>query len=144
MTTCTAECRSALRGASHEPHAAIVSLSDEGRRCAFRIRWPAARAVQLVGDFNRWTLPGIAMTPDGAGGWQATVELRPGRHRYAFYVTLSYRYTADAPWGQSVWWTDVETVEVEPTGPVWRSAAHAGVPAAPGMGLDEDPSTFLG
>ncbi|MBX3745013.1 MAG: glycoside hydrolase family 13 [Verrucomicrobiae bacterium] len=45
-----------------------------------------ATAVSVVGDFNEWE-PGanpMTQTPDGA--WAATVALRHGHHRYAFWV----------------------------------------------------------
>jgi glycosidase len=40
--------------------------------------------VEVVGDWNGWARPGLAMSPTGDPGWVATsVALSPGEHEYA-------------------------------------------------------------
>jgi len=70
-----------------------AALPQEG---TFRIRYPGAASVQLVGDWNCWgglsSAGGMldpesgAMTPGADGYWTATVDLPRGRYRYAFIV----------------------------------------------------------
>lgn len=47
---------------------------------------PQARAVSLVGDFNKWnpTTHPMKQMPDRS--WLLNVELKHGHHRYAFLV----------------------------------------------------------
>ena len=70
-------------------------IEEEG--VVFRFRSPAARTVQVAGDwpFNNWgrgdaeageVLVGL-MERDGARGiWEMTVALKPGRYRYRFII----------------------------------------------------------
>lgn len=63
-------------------------------------RFPAARRVSVVGDFNGWDAHANAMTRDPASGlWSQTIALRPGRHVYAFIVD------------DSIWMRDPRTPE---------------------------------
>ena len=51
------------------------------------LRAPGARRVSVVGDFNGWDAGSNTMTRDPVSGlWSHTLELRPGRHVYAFVV----------------------------------------------------------
>jgi 1,4-alpha-glucan branching enzyme len=47
---------------------------------------PEAKAVSVVGDFNRWNpaIHPMRQGPDKA--WSLSVELKHGHHRYAFLV----------------------------------------------------------
>jgi 1,4-alpha-glucan branching enzyme len=56
----------------------------------FTIEAPDAQGVQLVGDFNQWTLQGSEMMPAGRGVWAKVLRLSPGRYRY--------RYVVDGSW----------------------------------------------
>jgi hypothetical protein len=47
---------------------------------------PAARSVELLGDFNGWTPHHTALARDAAGTWTVTLPLPSGRHEYAFLV----------------------------------------------------------
>ena len=47
---------------------------------------PEATSVTLVGDFNEWNPRSTPMSPGRGGMWEATVELTPGRHTYAFLI----------------------------------------------------------
>lgn len=70
-----------------------AALPSEG---TFRVRYPGAASVQVVGDWNCWGGLSAAggtldpesgsMAPGTDGYWTATVELPRGRYRYAFIV----------------------------------------------------------
>ena len=63
-------------------------------------RFPAARRVSVVGDFNGWDAHANTMARDPASGlWSQTIALRPGRHVYAFVVD------------DSIWMRDPRTPE---------------------------------
>lgn len=47
---------------------------------------PAARSVELLGDFNGWTPHHTALARDAAGTWTVTLPLPAGRLEYAFLV----------------------------------------------------------
>jgi len=57
----------------------------------FSITAPAAQSVQLVGDFTHWQERPINLRKEGSGVWRATVELKPGEHRYRFLVDGQWR-----------------------------------------------------
>jgi hypothetical protein len=67
----------------------------------FAVEAPGARCVQLVGDFNGWTLEGSEMTPM-ATVWTKVLKLDPGRYRYLFVV-------------DGIWQSDPLNAEVEPS-----------------------------
>ncbi|HHS50061.1 MAG TPA: hypothetical protein ENN07_02985 [candidate division Zixibacteria bacterium] len=63
----------------------------------FRYQNPAARQVQLCGNFNNWCGTkdtggildpsiGIMTDADGDGIWEIVVDLPPGRYQYKFVV----------------------------------------------------------
>ena len=56
----------------------------------FSFHRPQARSVCVVGDFNDWRRDELAMKPDGAGHWRASLRLPPGQYRF--------RYLADGEW----------------------------------------------
>jgi 1,4-alpha-glucan branching enzyme len=47
---------------------------------------PAAKSVELLGDFNRWVTGSLPMTRRPDGWWFAQVPLSHGHHRYYFLV----------------------------------------------------------
>lgn len=55
----------------------------------FSLEAPGASRVQLVGDFNAWTLDGNEMDATGRV-WKKLLKLEPGRYRY--------RYVVDGHW----------------------------------------------
>ena len=67
----------------------------------------SAKSVAIVGDFNSWDASANPMVRDSASGaWTALVDVKPGRHVYAFLVdgkewTLDPRAqrTKDADYG---------------------------------------------
>jgi len=53
----------------------------------FHFRAPKARAVNLVGDFNEWSIESTPLAdPDANGNWTVTVPLQPGRYQYKFLL----------------------------------------------------------
>ena len=47
---------------------------------------PAARTVQLVGDFNGWDSAATPMLRMPDGRWMASLELHHGHHQYLYLV----------------------------------------------------------
>ena len=80
------------------PRPSAPTVTPEG--VVFAIEAPDARRVQLLGDFNDWTLDGNEMTAAGPI-WTSVVKLDPGRYRY--------RYVIDGRWQ-----SDPLNAEVEP------------------------------
>src|ERR1043166_6135737 len=67
----------------------------------FTIEAPAARHVQLAGDFNDWTPDAVEMEAVGPV-WKKTLKLTPGRYRY--------RYVIDGEWH-----SDPHNATIEPS-----------------------------
>jgi Carbohydrate-binding module 48 (Isoamylase N-terminal domain) len=62
-------------------------LSDTVSVIKFVLVAPHAANVALVGDFNDWDAKATPMTRTPTGGtWSVALQLRPGRHVYAFVV----------------------------------------------------------
>lgn len=56
-------------------------------RVRFEVHAPAARRVELVGDFTHWQPGRLALNgPDATGHWTTTIELPEGRYEYLFLV----------------------------------------------------------
>lgn len=69
------------------PALPIAASRDQGRLVTFRLEWPEAQKVTVIGSFNHWRPDGHPMQrslPDGA--WQIGIQLPPGIHAYAFVV----------------------------------------------------------
>jgi 1,4-alpha-glucan branching enzyme len=52
----------------------------------FEFPAPEAKTVSLGGDFNDWDTFANQMQKDKKGIWKVTVNLRPGRYEYRFFV----------------------------------------------------------
>lgn len=89
----------ATRGTAGSPGPGAPHVTRDG--VVFALEAPSAQRVQLVGDFNGWTVDGNDMTPH-ASMWTKVVKLDPGRYRY--------RYVVDGTWQN-----DPLNAEVEPT-----------------------------
>lgn len=64
-----------------------LPVHDTVRVVKFVLVAPQAKAVSLVGDFNRWDASATPMTRTPTGGtWSVTLPVTPGRHLYAFVV----------------------------------------------------------
>lgn len=58
------------------------------RQVQFELQAPQARSVALLGDFNGWAPPGLALTgPDSAGNWRLLMVM-PERGKRFHYVYL--------------------------------------------------------
>jgi 1,4-alpha-glucan branching enzyme len=47
---------------------------------------PEAQTVSLGGEINNWDTQAAPMKKDKKGIWKVTVNLRPGRYEYRFFV----------------------------------------------------------
>jgi 1,4-alpha-glucan branching enzyme len=65
-----------------------VSKSKEIPTAKIQFLFPALEAqnVSLVGDFNNWDTIANPMKKDKKGNWKVTVDLKPGRYEYRFFV----------------------------------------------------------
>ena len=52
----------------------------------FEFAAPAAKHVELVGDFTHWQQEPISLRKNNDGIWQTTVNLESGPHEYRFLV----------------------------------------------------------
>jgi 1,4-alpha-glucan branching enzyme len=64
---------------------------EEWRTQTISFLAPAARSVQLVGDFTGWQQRPIDMQKGSDGIWHATIELKLGPHPYRFLVDGQWR-----------------------------------------------------
>src|SRR5262245_22024815 len=64
-----------------EPTATLITPQG----VVFTVEAPGAERVQLVGDFNGWTMEGSEMQHDGRF-WRKVLNLHPGRYAYRFIV----------------------------------------------------------
>ena len=64
---------------------------NQGQKQAFAFSAPAARSVQLVGDFTHWQEKPINLQKGADGVWRAAVDLVPGTHHYRFLVDGEWR-----------------------------------------------------
>lgn len=63
-------------------------------RCTFRLFYPHAQQVHVVGDFNGWAhnhTP-LQRTPDN--GWEIRIELPPGEYRFRYLID-GHRWLTD-------------------------------------------------
>jgi len=65
-----------------------VTITTEG--VVFTVEAAAAERVQLVGDFNGWTVEGSEMQRDGQF-WKKVLNLEPGRYLYRFVVDGNWK-----------------------------------------------------
>jgi len=71
---------------NQEKEVTMEKRNNNGRHQQFSLAAPAARSVQLVGDFTLWQEHPISLRRGKDGTWQTMVEMKPGRHRYRFLV----------------------------------------------------------
>lgn len=78
---------------------AVESPLVDGGDVTFILKSPAARTVQVAGDWNNWgrgdaesgeVLVGLMERDEGDGLWKSTLKLEPGRYRYRFLINESY------------------------------------------------------
>jgi hypothetical protein len=90
---------SLLTRANEQTPAPIQATSEAAPVTQFVLVAPNAKSVTLVGDFNDWSLSATRLARQaGDGVWWVTVNLPPGRYRYAFVVDgTTWRSDPNAP-----------------------------------------------
>lgn len=79
------------------PHT-LRPVAGEDGRIRFRYRAAQASTVEVIGSWNEWATPGVALTPTREPGlWEAVVEVPPGAHRYRMLVDGRAVRPPDAP-----------------------------------------------
>jgi len=61
-------------------------LATANRPIVFELEAAKARSVQVLGDFNGWSLDADRMQRGADGRWRLTTLLPPGRYVYAFLI----------------------------------------------------------
>jgi 1,4-alpha-glucan branching enzyme len=69
----------------------MVTLQDGS--CTFRLLYPHAHQVHVVGGFNHWSRTATPMLLDG-GHWEARLQLPPGEYRFRYLVD-GHRWLTD-------------------------------------------------
>ena len=71
-----------------------------GRPVRFTLRYPGTNAYLLLADAAGRLVTLTEMTAGGGGAWRLTLDLRPGRYRYRYYLsdghTTAYFSPVDA------------------------------------------------
>ena len=67
-----------------ETSASPYSARNSGKPIHFYCQAPAAKSVEIAGDFNQWTPVAMRRRPDG--WWYLQVELTHGHRQYRFLV----------------------------------------------------------
>jgi 1,4-alpha-glucan branching enzyme len=70
---------------------AATAPTEAGIPTTFTYADPAASAVFLAGEFNRWSATANPMRKDEFGVWTTTVPLKPGRYQYKFVVDGTWK-----------------------------------------------------
>jgi len=61
------------------------TVTEDG--VAFRLKYPEAKRVAIIGSFNQWDKDKDALFgPDADGIWSITLPLKDGRYEYLFLV----------------------------------------------------------
>ena len=61
-----------------------VKKSSKGSKTTFEFYAPESKEVQVVGTFNDWNP--VSLKKGDAGKWGISIDLKPGRYEYRFYV----------------------------------------------------------
>jgi hypothetical protein len=69
-----------------EVERSVVNPEVEAGRATFVYRGEPGSRVSLVGDFNAWDPFAELMSEIRPGEFTATIEVRPGRHYYAYFA----------------------------------------------------------
>ncbi len=65
--------------------------SGGGSAQTFAFCAPAARSVQLVGDFTHWQKKPVNLRKNDRGVWTTVIDLAPGTYHYRFLVDGEWR-----------------------------------------------------
>lgn len=82
---------SSTLGSPTAPVIAAATSTRDRQEAPLKVQFvldaPRAKSVALIGDFNAWDGNDTLLERDSASGvWSALVDVRPGRHVYAFLV----------------------------------------------------------
>jgi 1,4-alpha-glucan branching enzyme len=67
-------------------HRSKIGTAHNLRSVVFICDAPAAAAVTLIGDFNKWNTHSHPLQKQPDGGWLLRMEMKHGHHRYAYLV----------------------------------------------------------
>lgn len=56
------------------------------KKAVFTLNAPAAKQVQIAGDFTGWQQSPVELKQLKDGSWKTTISLEPGRYEYRFIV----------------------------------------------------------
>ena len=70
---------------------AKVAVKAGAKKVALKLIAPYANKVSVAGDFNNWDVNANPMKKDWKDDWKATLNLKPGRYEYKFYVDGSWQ-----------------------------------------------------
>ena len=81
------------------PQVAVAAPTEQPKVIQLVLIAPDAKSVAVVGDFNDWSDSATRLVrQQGDGVWWVTLELAPGRYRYAFVVDgTQWRNDPNAP-----------------------------------------------
>ena len=85
--------KSATASAQSSPKPVAIPTSV---RVLFALDAPEAGQVSVCGEFNEWRAGVASLKRRGDGGWEATLELRPGRYQYKFVVDGNWIHDPNA------------------------------------------------
>jgi hypothetical protein len=65
-------------------------------KAVFTLKAPAAKQVQVCGEFNGWQPGAAPLTRQADGTWETSIALRPGRYQYKFVVDGNWIHDLNA------------------------------------------------
>lgn len=77
----------------------MIRYNDDGS-VHFRVRFPDATTVQLVGAFEGWHERHYPMQRDSDGLWTMTLDIGPGEYLFRYVVDESSWHLDDAAHGE--------------------------------------------
>jgi 1,4-alpha-glucan branching enzyme len=83
--------------------AKLVNMNSEAtpkgdsKTQTFSLKAPAAKSVQLVGDFTHWQRSPINLAKGSDHVWRTSVELSAGPHRYRYLVDGQWANDPECP-----------------------------------------------
>jgi 1,4-alpha-glucan branching enzyme len=63
-----------------------VKPSTSEQTVEFQLSAPQAKSVNVCGTFNGWRTNAGCLTKDYRGIWKGSIQLKPGRYEYRFFV----------------------------------------------------------
>lgn len=62
------------------------AATKPGKAVSFEFYAPLAQSVSIAGTFNQWNSSKNPLKKTNDGKWQGSVQLKPGRYEYRFFV----------------------------------------------------------